>query len=91
LKGRKNDDVEAPILCPALGGVIISDGMELAVPRGRKVTRRKPVLRDQKLNQIRCPGSGELPIRGKSSSVNGDIIGMSLDAKIFRPLFEDYG
>jgi hypothetical protein len=86
LKRGKDDDIEAPILRASGRGVVAGNWMKLAVTCGRQVTRWQLKLHDHQPDHFRGPSRRKLPIRRKVRIVNGDVIGMALDAKILLPL-----
>ena len=90
LKWSQDHDIEAAILGASRRRVIAGNRVELAITRGGQVTRGQFKLRDQQAYHFRGSRSRKFPVGRKMQVVNGNVVGVALNAKIFLPLFENF-
>src|SRR5271155_4395252 len=81
---RQHDNVDAAVLASPLSGVVSRHRMVLGVPGGGQT----PWLKGETLNEEPChvggPPGRELPVGGELAGVDGNAVGVSLDADVVR-------
>jgi len=89
--GIEDDDVHAAVAGAALWRVVLVHGMVLRETSSGKALRIDVVAGDKETDEFGGAGSGEFPVGGKARVVDGDVVGVSLDAEIFGARTDDIG
>src|SRR5262249_52784102 len=87
----QDDDIDAAVAGSAIRRVVGSDRMKLRVTSGREAVGCDLIAIDQQANQVRSAGGGQLPVGSELLVVDGDVVGMPLDAQRFFAFLEDGG
>ena len=81
---RQDDQVDAPVLRAALGGIVAGDRVKLSVSGGRKSFGGNCFQIEKDSRDAGGAGRRELPVGVEFRVVDGNVVGMALDAQIVR-------
>ena len=82
LGAGQDDQIDAAILGAAFGGVVAGHGVKLGVAGGREAIRRNGLQVEKEPGDARGARRGKLPVGIELRGVDGDVVGVALDAQI---------
>ena len=82
LGAGQDDQIDAAIFGAAFGGIVAGDGVELGVAGGGDALGRDGLQVEKEAGDAGGAGRGELPVGVEFGGVDGDVVGVALDAQV---------